>query len=152
MTPPSVTAATPAPARTPLSAHARWALFWTLFIGVGALAGTAMLWFFADRLGMAALLEPMRALPFASVFFTSLAWPGLFLLVVIGATHLATAALVWRRHRLAPVAVLACGAILMGWICVQFVIFPLNPLSTAYFVFGLVEAALGIGWWRRERA
>ena len=35
----------------------------------------------------------------------------------------------------------------MLWICIQFVIFPPNFMSTSYFVFGLIEALTGYMTW-----
>ena len=35
------------------------------------------------------------------------------------------------------------GVTLMLWICIQFYMFPLNFMSTTYFIFGLAQAATG---------
>ena len=35
------------------------------------------------------------------------------------------------------------GVTLMLWICIQFYMFPLNFMSTIYFVFGFLQAATG---------
>lgn len=35
------------------------------------------------------------------------------------------------------------GVTLMLWICIQFYMFPLNFMSTAFFVIGLAQAATG---------
>ncbi|MCL2782590.1 MAG: hypothetical protein FWD80_01235 [Propionibacteriaceae bacterium] len=140
-------------ARPRLSALGRWALFWTLFIGVGALFGAAMMWIAPAKLGMAPLLDQMQAnLPLADVFFTSFAWPGVFLLVIIGLPNLAGAALVARQHRIAPIWTTACGVVLIAWICLQlFVAFGPNPVSDVYLAFGLAQAVMGILWIRRAR-
>ena len=126
-------------------------MFWTLFIGLGAVWGAGMLWFIPGGAGMEALLPDMQRLPLVGVFFTSLFWPGLFLLVMNGITQLVAAGLIWWRHRLAPWAVLVCGLILTGWIVLQFVIFPLNALSSAYLVFGVAETVMAILWLRQRR-
>jgi len=132
-------------------------LFWTLFIGLGAVLGWAMMWFLPHGAGLDVTLPYMQRLPFADVLFASLFWPGLFLLVVNGVTQLVTAGLIWRRHRLAPVATLVCGVILLGWIGIQFVIFSLgdgkfsaNPVDIAYTIFGLAEI-VGAALWMRQR-
>ena len=39
------------------------------------------------------------------------------------------------------------GVTLMLWICIQFYIFPLNFMSTLYFLFGLCQAATGYAAW-----
>jgi len=126
----------------------RWSLFWTLFIGIGAVAGAVMMWAAPDLMGAPALLSEMRVLPLSNIFFTNFFWPALFLFVVNGLTQLATAVLILRRHRYAPAATLICGAILMGWIILQFVIFPTNPFSITYFFFGLAEALMAVLWVR----
>lgn len=36
---------------------------------------------------------------------------------------------------------------LMLWICIQFYMFPLNFMSTSFFVFGLAQAATGWAAW-----
>ena len=39
------------------------------------------------------------------------------------------------------------GVTLMLWICIQFVIFPMNFMSTSYFIFGLCQALTGYAAW-----
>ena len=39
------------------------------------------------------------------------------------------------------------GVTLMLWICIQFYIFPLNFMSTAYFIFGLIQTITGYAAW-----
>ena len=43
------------------------------------------------------------------------------------------------------------GVTLMLWICIQFYMFPFNALSTAYFVFGLVQLVTGVIAWRLRK-
>ena len=129
----------------------RLALGWALFIGVGALAGTIMMWFIPDVMGMNDMLIDMQVLPFPHIFFQTLFWPGLFLLIVNGLTQFKTAELILRRDPRAPIATILCGAILMAWITIQFVIFPMNWLSTLYFVFGIIQVLLGWVWLRQAR-
>ena len=133
-------------------------MFWTLFIGLGAVLGWALMWFVPGGAGLDATLPYLRRLPLADTLFTSLFWPGLFLLVINGATQLVAAGLIWRRHRLAPVAALVCGVFLLGWIGVQFVIFSLgdgklsgNPADVLYTVFGLAEIVMAVLWMRDRR-
>ena len=135
----------------PLGAWGRIALIWALFIGVGALFGTAMMWFIPDVMGMNDMLQDMQVLPFPNIFFRTLFWPGLFLLIINGITQFITAALIIRRDPRAPFATILCGIILMAWILIQFAIFPMNWLSTLYFVFGIFQALLGFLWLRQTR-
>ena len=118
-------------------------LFWTLFIGIGALFGGLVMlisgWSDSDLLGMTALLPDMQKLPFADALFQDLTFPGAALLFFIGLPHLATTALLLARKPVATAYGILCGAVLMLWICIQFVIFPLNFMSTIFFIFGLLE-------------
>ena len=44
------------------------------------------------------------------------------------------------------------GVTLMLWICIQFYMFPLNFMSTFYFVFGLCQAVTAwVAWVRLRR-
>ena len=46
------------------------------------------------------------------------------------------------------------GVTLMLWICIQFYMFPLNFMSTIYFIFGICQAAAGYAAWvfRKQEA
>ncbi len=120
---------------------------WCLFIGLGAVLGaTGML---VDPSGKAmrmdVLLPYFQVLPFAQQLFQNYVFPGVALLVVNGLTQLTTAVFLFRNSPFASRLGIGCGVILMLWICIQFVAFPLNFLSPLYFVFGLLEALTG---WR----
>ena len=143
---PAPVGTTVAETRQRLPFWGRWSLGWTLFIGVGAVVGAVTMWVAPDLMGIPALLADMQVLPFAGVFFTSSFWPGLFLFVINGVTQIVTAVLILRRNKYAPVATIVCGAILVGWIILQFVIFPTNPYSICYFFFGLAEVAMAVLW------
>lgn len=43
------------------------------------------------------------------------------------------------------------GITLMLWICIQFYIFPMNFMSTSYFIFGVCQAAAGYAAWVFEK-
>ena len=123
----------------------RWLLFWTLFIGIGAVAGaTGML---ADTsgkaMGMDAMLPYFQVLPFADVLFQNFLFSGIALLIVNGLTNLTAAALLFARRKSGIVLGGVFGITLMAWIVIQFVIFPLNFMSTIYFVFGILQAVTG---------
>ncbi len=127
-----------------------WALFWTLFIGLGAVLGALMMWMGADAFGMNPMLQYIQRLPLSDVLFTTWKWPGVFLLLVNGLPQLGAATLVLLRHPAAPRAVLVAAILLAGWMAVQFVIFPLNPVSTLYLAFAIAEGAAAVGWLRRR--
>lgn len=127
----------------------RWLIFWTLFIGVGAVAGAlAMLIDPSGRaLGMDAMLPFFQVLPFAGVLFQNFVFSGVALLIVNGLTNLTAAGLLLAKKTCGVWLGGLFGVTLMLWITIQFVIFPLNFMSTAYFIFGLCQAATGYAAW-----
>ena len=120
-------------------------LFWTLFIGIGAVGGAScMLIDPSGRImGMDAMLPYFQVLPFADALFQNFTFPGFALLIVNGLTNLTAAGLLFSRKRAGAVLGCVFGVTLMLWICIQFYIFPLNFMSTAFFIFGLCQAATG---------
>lgn len=131
----------------------KWMLFWCLFIGIGAVfGGSCMLIDPSGRLmDMDAMIPYFQILPFAKYLYQDFVFPGIALLIVNGATQLLTAWLVWKKARLSSLFGACCGILLMLWICIQFVIFPLNFMSTVYFIFGLLQTILGILWLKEEK-
>lgn len=109
-------------------------LFWTLFIGVGAVAGAAgMLLDPSGRaLGMDAMLPYFQVLPFADVLFRDLTFSGWALLIVNGLTNLTAAGLLLAEKRAGVTLGGLFGVTLMLWICIQFYMFPPNFMSTIY--------------------
>ena len=66
------------------------------------------------------------------------------LLAVNGLTQFAAAILLFKKHRFAPYAVLACGILLMLWIVLEWWAWGFNALSNIYFLLGLVETVLAV--------
>jgi hypothetical protein len=135
----------------------RWLIFWTLFIGIGAAAGgvSMILDPSGKTLHMDGMLPFFQKLPLADVLFRDFLFSGFALLLVNGLTNLTAAALLLRRKPLGALLGGVFGITLMLWICIQFYMFPLNFMSTAYFVFGLCQAVAGFAAWRllcREEA
>jgi len=128
-------------------------IFWSLFIGLGALWGASTM--FIDPSGkmfyMEELLPPMQVLPYPEIFFTNLIFPGICLLLVNGITNIIAAILLLRKRKSGYYAGMICGIILMLWITVQFFVFPLNGLSIAYFIFGILQFLNGILLIRKEK-
>ena len=120
-------------------------LFWTLFIGIGAVAGAVGM--FVDpsgkTMGMDAMLLFFEKLPLADILFRNLLFSGIALLIVNGLTNLAAAALIILNKRAGLVLGGVFGVTLMLWICIQFYMFPLNFMSTIYFIFGFCQAVTG---------
>ena len=119
----------------------------TLFIGIGAVAGAVMMW--VDPLGTTwggePLLEMLRAkMPWPEVFFKNFIPSGFVLLGLNGITQFVVAYLLFKKHRLAQHALLACGIILMLWIVLEWWVWGFNALSNIFFVLGLVETITAV--------
>jgi hypothetical protein len=130
-----------------------FSIFWSLFIGIGAVWGSTMM--FIDPSGkmwwgMDLILPYLQQLPFSDVFFQNFIPSGIVLLLVNGITNFVSFILIYKNHRLAGLSVLFCGIILIFWIIVQFFVFPLNPLSVIYFIFGLLQAWTGYKYWKKK--
>lgn len=124
-------------------------LFWTIFIGLGAVGGAAMMLYdpTGKAMGMDALLPCFQVLPFAEVLFQNYIFSGFALLIVNGLSNLTAAALLLVKKKSGVILGGVFGVTLMLWICIQFVIFPLNFMSTSYFVFGFCQAITGYMTW-----
>ena len=124
----------------------RWLIFWTLFIGVGAVAGglSMILDPSGKTLRMDGMLPYFQVLPFAKTLFQDFLFSGFALLIVNGLTNLTAAVLLLKRKRLGVILGGVFGVTLMLWICIQFYMFPLNFMSTAFFVFGALQALTGL--------
>ena len=133
--------------------YRRILLFWCFLIGLGAVGGAScMLLDPSGRfMGMDAMLPYFQVLPFAQVLFQNFTFSGIALLCVNGVTQLTAAALLLRRHRAGAGLGLACGIVLMLWICIQFYMFPFNFMSTAYFIFGFLQALAAAALLRRQK-
>ena len=119
----------------------------TLFVGVGAVAGAIMMWTdpSGQSFGMETMLDLLRAkMPWPEVLFKDYIPSGFVLIAVNGITQFAAALLLFKKHRFAPYAVLACGMILVLWIVLEWWIWGFNALSNAFFVIGLMEVSAGL--------
>ena len=128
----------------------KWLIFWTLFIGIGAVAGGLSMIIdpSGKTLHMDGMLPYFQVLPFADVLFQDFLFSGYALLIVIGLTNLTAAVLLLRKKTLGVILGGVFGVTLMLWICIQFYMFELNFMSTAYFVIGLCQAVTGFVAWR----
>ena len=124
-------------------------IFWTFFIGLGAVAGAAAMLIDPSgrALGMDAMLPFFQVLPFAGVLFQNFIFSGWALLIVNGLSNLTAACLLLAKKKAGVVLGGVFGVTLMLWICIQFYTFPLNFMSTLYFLFGLCQAATGYAAW-----
>lgn len=127
----------------------KWLILWTLFVGIGAVWGAACM--LIDPTGrllqMDAMLPYFKKLAFADILFRDYTFSGVALLIVNGIANLTAAVLLIRKKKLGIVLGSLFGVTLMLWICIQFYMFPLNFMSTAYFIFGFAQAATGYAAW-----
>jgi hypothetical protein len=128
---------------------ARLAVGLEIFLGLGALFGGGLLILAPDGrlLGMPATL--LAGTPFPSFLV-----PGICLFVFVGIAPLLAAAMTLRRQVIAPLAAVAVGLTLMGWMASEMVALAgLGSLAWAfYLVLGTSIAAVGLVWWRSSRA
>ena len=76
-------------------------IFWTLFIGLGAVGGAAMMLVdpSGKAVGMDGMLPYFQVLPFADVLFQDLYFSGWALLIVNGLTNLTAAGLLLAKKQ-----------------------------------------------------
>ena len=114
----------------------------TFFIAVGAVGGAVMMWM--DPTGVSWGGEPMLDLlrakmPWPDVLFKNFIPSGFALLAVNGLPQLLAALMLFKNHRCAYWACLACGIILMLWIILEWWIWGFVALSNIFFMLGLIE-------------
>lgn len=120
-------------------------IFWTLFIGIGAVGGALCMLIdpSGKALGMDAMLPYFQKLPFSDVLFTDFTFSGCALLIVNGLTNLTASALLFCNKKLGVILGGVFGITLMLWICIQFYVLPANFMSIAFFIFGFCQAVTG---------
>jgi hypothetical protein len=124
---------------------ARLAVVLEISLGLGAMFGGGALILGPDGhlLGMPTTL--LAGSPFPSYLV-----PGIILFTFVGVAPLVAAAITFRRHAIAPLAAVAVGLTLIGWVSVEMVVLA-GPGSLAwalYLVLGACIAAIGVAWWR----
>jgi hypothetical protein len=128
---------------------ARLAIVLETFLGIGGLFGGGALMLASDGhlLGMSTSL--LAGTPFRSFLV-----PGTCLFVFVGVAPLLAAAITVRRQSIAPLAAVAVGLTLVGWIAAEMVALA-GPGSLAwafYLVLGTSIAAVGSAWWHSSRS
>ena len=119
----------------------------TLFIGIGAVAGAVMMWMYptGEMWGGEPLLEMLRAkMPWPDIFFKDFIPSGYVLLALNGLPQLLAALMLFKKFRLAPYVVLACGIILMLWIVLEWWVWGFNAMSNIYFVLVLIVVVVAL--------
>lgn len=120
-------------------------LFWTIFIGLGAIFGSLCMLIDPSGkiMGMDAMLPYFQVLPFASILFQNFIFSGIALLIVNGITNILSFILLIMNKKIGMYLGMTFGITLMLWIIIQFIIFPFNFMSTAYFIFGFLQFLSG---------
>src|SRR5207237_982482 len=114
----------PAPTSRPAStsrrlpAIARLAVVLEILLGIGALFGGGQFILAPDGHLIGAPLKMLAGTPFHSYLV-----PGLILFTFVGVAPMLAAVITARRGAIGPLAALAVGVTLMGWITVEMVIF-----------------------------
>ena len=124
-------------------------IFWSLFVAIGAIGGAMgmLLDPSGQLMGMDAMLPCFQVLPIADVLFQNFTFSGCALLIINGVTNLTAAGLLLAKRKSGVILGGIFGVTLMLWICIQFVIFPWNFMSIAFFVVGFCQAATGYAAW-----
>lgn len=95
-------------------------IFWTLFVGIGALAGSICM--IVDPTGGIMQMEPMlpyfQKLPFAEVLFQNFLFPGIALLIVNGLTNFTASVFLFLKKKIGIVLGMVFGITLMLWIVI----------------------------------
>ena len=120
-------------------------LFWTIFIGIGAFVGGISMLIKPDGsiLHMQTMLPYFQVLPFAEYLFQDYVFPGIALIIVNGISNVTAFVLILRKKKIGYILGTIFGFTLMLWITIQFIIFPPNWLSPAYFTFGCLQLVCG---------
>ena len=120
-------------------------IFWTLFIGIGALSGSLGMLIdpSGKAMGMDDMLPYFQVLPFADKLFQNLIFSGIMLLIVNGITNVLATIFLLLKKKTGIILGMVFGITLMLWIVIQFVIFPFNFMSTAFFIFGFLQFVTG---------
>lgn len=140
----------PASSRSPFELLAKLALALDILLSVGALAGGAALMLGPRGEIMPLPLSALKGSPFDTYFV-----PGLVLFGILGVGPLVAARLVWLRHRLAPLATILVGIVLLVWLAVEIAIVGYSdrpPLQPFYLLLGATIAIVGLIWQARHDA
>ena len=123
----------------------KFLIFWCLFIGIGAIYGSCAM--FIDPTGkllkMEELLPYFQVLPFSNTLFQNYIFPGVALLIVNGISNLIATYLLIKDKKIGIILGTTFGFTLILWIIIQFIIFPMNPLSISFFILGIIQLITG---------
>ena len=113
-------------------------------MGIGELGGGGAL-----ILGSRGEIIPLPLSSLSGSPFDTSFVPGLILFAVLGLGPLVAAALIWRRHLLAPIVAIGVGVALLIWPAVEIAIVGYTnepPLQPFYLIVGAATTVIGLGW------
>jgi hypothetical protein len=130
-----------------LNGLARLAVGLEIFLSLGAIFGGGQFILAPDGHILGMTVKSLAATPFPSYLV-----PGILLFTFVGLGPFVAAALTIRRHAVAPLAAVAVGLTLLGWVTVEMVMLAgfASLLWAFYVALGTAIVALGIGCWRFE--
>lgn len=128
-----------------LPGTARFALVLEIFLGISALFGGGLFILAPDGHLLGMTTKTLAGSPFGSYLV-----PGIILFAFVGVAPLLAAVMTVLRQAIAPLAAVAVGLTLIGWISIEMVMLAgIGSLAWAlYLVLGSCIAAVGVAWWR----
>lgn len=119
----------------------KFLLFMNLFIGLGAVYGSTMMFLAPDGhlLRMEAMLPYFQVLPLAKYLYQDYIFPGIALLLINGIPNFISSYFIIKKKNCGNIISMVSGVLLNLWIVIQLVIFPSNFLSNSYFVFSFIQ-------------
>jgi hypothetical protein len=146
-----IPAPTARPASMPrrLPTLGRLAMVLEIFLGIGALFGGIQFILAPDGHLLGLPLTMLAGTPFHSFLA-----PGFLLFTFVGVAPIVAAAITARRRAIGPLAAVAVGVTLMGWITVEMVMFAgfTSLLWAFYLVLGTAIVGVGVAWRRTNSA
>ena len=120
-------------------------IFWCLFIGISAIYGSTCMLInpTGSLLDMDNLLPYFSSLPLSNILFNNYIFSGICLLIINGLPNILTVYLLIKNKKSGIILGTILGFTLMLWIMIQFIIFPMNILSTSFFIIGIIELLTG---------
>lgn len=120
-------------------------LFWTFFIGIGALYGGICMLIKPDGslVYLDKLLPYFQVLPFAEVLFQNYIFSGIMLILINGISNLSASILILKKKKVGYILGTIFGITLMLWISIQFIIFPFYWIDLFFFIFGFFQFLTG---------
>lgn len=133
----------------------KFLLFMNLFIGLGAVYGSTMMFLAPDGhlLKMETLLPYFKALPLHEYLYQDYIFPGIALLLINGIPNLISSFFIIKKKEAGNIISMISGVLLNLWIVIQLVIFPSNFLSNSYFIFSFIQfflAYMAFVFYRQE--